>query len=95
MKGLQNLLLLIPAVTAGYVQICSSDGQCADTGDANKNTNLGPVGGNPPFKMVAYDVEPTIMSLFDETCGQGSTGYLETCKDCTSISTDHNGKILF
>lgn len=95
MKGLQNLLLFIPAVTAGYVQLCSSDGQCADTGDANSNTNLGPVGGKPPFTMVAHDVEPTIMSLFDSTCGEGSTGYLETCDDCTSITTGENGKICF
>ncbi|OGM45839.1 hypothetical protein ABOM_006068 [Aspergillus bombycis] len=76
--------LFIASASAGWIQLCSSDGHCTDAGSspANSNNCMGPIRGKPPFKFVAHDFTPVSMSIFtDKGCWNNNVATCDGCKD--------------
>ncbi|KAL1970923.1 hypothetical protein VTN77DRAFT_2757 [Rasamsonia byssochlamydoides] len=84
------LLLFVSTASAGWVQLCSSDGHCTDTGDANSNTCIGPVNGRPPFTFQAHGFKARSMAIFADKCWSQNVG---DCGNCNSVSTHHRGPV--
>ncbi|KAF7588652.1 hypothetical protein BBP40_005434 [Aspergillus hancockii] len=76
--------LFIATASASWVQLCGPGPTCTDTGSANKNTCIGPIGGKGSFTFKAHDFTPKSMSIFrDKGCFHTNLKYCDKCKSVT------------